>query len=60
MMESAVQHGQYTCYLRGDTSLDMMYFSDAIDAAIQLMNADPARLQHRNSFNITGMHFTPE
>ena len=56
----AIRHGRYTCFLRGDTRLDMMYMPDALAAAIQLMEADPARLRHRNAFNVTAMNFTPE
>jgi len=57
---SAVQHGKYTCFLRQDTFLDMMYMPDAIHAAITLMEADAAKLKHRNAFNVTAMSFTPE
>jgi nucleoside-diphosphate-sugar epimerase len=56
----AVKQKKYTCFLKQGTSLDMMYMPDAIKAAINLMEADPARLKHRNSFNVTAMHFTPE
>ena len=38
----------------------MMYMPDALAAAIGVMEADPARLVHRNSFNVTAMNFTPE
>ncbi len=38
----------------------MMYMPDAIRAAIDLMEADPTKLKHRNSFNITAMSFDPE
>jgi len=38
----------------------MMYMPDALNAAIQLMEADPSKLIHRNSFNITAMSFDPE
>ena len=38
----------------------MMYMPDAINAAINLMEADPSKLVHRNSFNVTGMSFSPE
>lgn len=55
----AIKHGQYTCYLREDTCLDMMYMPDAIRAMIDLMEADPEKLVNRNSFNVTAMNFTP-
>jgi nucleoside-diphosphate-sugar epimerase len=57
---AAVKTGRYTCFLRPGTSLDMMYMPDAIKAAVNLMEADPAKLIHRNAFNVTAMHFTPE
>ena len=37
----------------------MMYMPDALDACVQLMEADPSRLIHRNSFNIAAMSFEP-
>lgn len=56
----AIKTGKFTCPLGAGTFLDMMYMPDAIDAAINLMEADPAKLKHRNSFNITAMSFDPE
>jgi len=56
----AIKNRTYTCFLKEGTSLDMMYMPDAITAAIGVMEADPSRLKHRNSFNVTAMHFTPE
>jgi nucleoside-diphosphate-sugar epimerase len=56
----AIRHGRYTCFLRPDSCLDMMYMPDALDAAIGIMEADPTRLVHRNAFNVTAMNFTPE
>ncbi|NND50466.1 MAG: NAD-dependent epimerase/dehydratase family protein, partial [Rhizobiales bacterium] len=49
----AIRYGRYTCFLRADTRLDMMYMPDAVRAMIELMEADPAGLLHRNAFNIT-------
>ena len=40
--------------------MDMMYMPDALDAIIQLMEADPSKLIHRNAFNVTAMSFDPE
>jgi nucleoside-diphosphate-sugar epimerase len=56
----AIRHRHYTCFLGPDTRLDMMYMPDAIKACIDVMEADPARLAHRNAFNVTAMNFTPE
>ncbi len=56
----ALKHGKYTCYLRPDTHMDMMYMPDAIKAAIDIMEADERKLIHRNAFNITAMSFSPE
>lgn len=55
----AVQHKKFSCPLPKGTFLDMMYMPDALDACVQLMEADPAKLKHRNSFNITAMSFEP-
>jgi nucleoside-diphosphate-sugar epimerase len=55
----AILHGRYTCFLRPDTQLDMMYMPDALRAIVGVMEAEPARLRHRNAFNITAMQFTP-
>ncbi len=56
----AIKSKKYTCYLRPDTWLDMMYMPDAIRAMIDLMEADGTKLIHRNSFNVTAMSFTPK
>jgi nucleoside-diphosphate-sugar epimerase len=56
----AIRNRRYTCFLAPDTRLDMMYMPDAVKAAIDLMNADPARLEHRNAFNLTAVNFTPD
>ncbi|MBR1631121.1 MAG: NAD-dependent epimerase/dehydratase family protein [Paludibacteraceae bacterium] len=57
---AAARGEQFTCPLKPGTLLDMMYMPDALHAAVQLMEADPSRLIHRNSFNVTAMHFAPE
>ncbi|MGQ9645772.1 MAG: NAD-dependent epimerase/dehydratase family protein [Thermodesulfobacteriota bacterium] len=57
---AAVKERKYVCPLSPRTFLDMMYMPDALEAAIQLMEVDPSRLKHRNSFNVTAMSFCPE
>jgi len=54
------KRGRYTCEVPKDTYMDMLYMPDALEAVTQLMEADPDKLIHRNSFNITSMSFTPE
>ena len=56
----AIRHRHYTCFLGPETRLDMMYMPDALAAVIQLMEAQPGRLVHRNAFNVSAMSFTPE
>ena len=56
----AIRYRHYTCFLRPDTTLDMMYMPDAIRAILMLMEADPTKLRHRNAFNITAMNFAPD
>ena len=57
---SAVKGEKFICPIAAGTFMDMMYMPDAIQAAIQLMEADPSRLKHRNTFNVTAMSFDPE
>lgn len=57
---AAIQSKHFVCPLEAGTFLDMMYMPDAIQAAINLMEADPAKLKHRNAFNVTAMSFDPE
>ncbi len=57
---SAVKEGKFVCPIKQGTFMDMMYMPDALRACIQLMEADPTRLVHRNSFNIASMSFEPE
>ncbi len=56
----AIKNKKYTCNLGAGTFLDMMYMPDAIKAAIDLMEADPSKLKHRNAYNVTAMSFDPE
>ena len=55
----ALSEGRYTCFLRSDSQLDMMYMPDAIDALVGIMEARPDKLVHRNAFNVTAMQLTP-
>ena len=59
MFYGALRAKCYTCPLKPDTCLDMMYMKDALRAAIQIMEADPNKLEFRNSYNVTAMNFSP-
>jgi nucleoside-diphosphate-sugar epimerase len=56
----AIRKGNFTSNIAQGTFMDMMYMPDALNASVQLMEADPAKLVHRNSFNIAAMSFEPE
>lgn len=56
---AAVKEGKFVCPIKEGTYMDMMYMPDALHAMVQLMEADPTRLVHRNSFNIASMSFEP-
>lgn len=59
IFEHAVRFGRYTCFLRPDSMLPMMYMPDALRAMTELMDADPAGLRHRNAYNLAATSFTP-
>jgi len=54
----AIKHKRYTCFVREDTILPMMYMPDCIKAAIDLMEADLSRLKHHADFNLAAMSFS--
>lgn len=55
----AILEGRYTSYIAEGTYMDMMYMPDALQAIVDLMEADPTKLIHRNAFNISAMSFEP-
>lgn len=56
----ALSKGMYTCFLRPDTRLPMMYMPDAIRATLELMEAPADRIRIRTAYNLSAMSFTPE
>lgn len=56
----AISDGYYSCFLSKDTKLPMMYMDDAINATIDIMNADSNQITIRSSYNLAGISFTPE
>lgn len=59
IFHAALKDKRYTCFLREDTRLPMMYMPDAIRATVELMDAPAARIRERGSYNLAGVSFTP-
>jgi len=60
MCYEAIKKKRYTCFLRSGTYLPFMYIKDAVKAAMDVMEADPDRLIHRNAYNVSAVSFEPE
>lgn len=56
----ALEEKKYTCFLKEDTYLPMMYMPDAIRATIELMEAPAGKISIRTSYNISSMSFSPK
>jgi nucleoside-diphosphate-sugar epimerase len=55
----AIKTGSYTCFLKEDTVLPMMYLPDALKGTVDLMETDFDRLIHHTNFNMTAFSFSP-
>jgi nucleoside-diphosphate-sugar epimerase len=56
----AIKKKRYTCFVRKDTILPMLYMPDCMNATMKLMDADPSRIKIRTSYNLGGLTFTAE
>ena len=56
----AVRGEKFSCFLEKDSALPMMYMSDAVKAAIDLMNAPGEKITVRTSYNVSAISFSPE
>jgi len=54
----AIKKKRYTCFLREDTVMPMMYMPDCLKATIDLSEADPSRIKCRTSYNLTAISFS--
>ncbi len=54
----AIKHKKYTCFVKSDTVLPMMYMPDCIKGTIDLMEADITKLKHHCDFNLASMSFS--
>jgi nucleoside-diphosphate-sugar epimerase len=56
----ALKSKRYTCFVKPDTVLPMMYMDDAIHAINLLMQVPADHLTVRTSYNLTALSFTAE
>jgi len=60
IFHEAIKNKKYTSFLSKDTTLPMMYMTDAIKATLEIMQADSDKIKIRSSYNIAGCSFNPE
>jgi nucleoside-diphosphate-sugar epimerase len=54
----AIKNKHYTCFVREDTVLPMMYMPDCLKATVDLMETDPQRVTRHDGYNVAGMSFS--
>ena len=54
----AIEEGRYTCFVKEDTMLPMMYMPDCIKATLDLAEADLENLAHHSDFNVGALSVT--
>jgi nucleoside-diphosphate-sugar epimerase len=59
IFHEAIKTGEYTCFLREDSTLPMMYMPDCIKCTLDLMEADLSRLKHHGDYNVAAISFSP-
>jgi nucleoside-diphosphate-sugar epimerase len=55
-----LKEGKYSCFLKKNTRLPMMYIDDAIAGTVGLMEAPAKKITVRTSYNFSAINFTPE
>jgi nucleoside-diphosphate-sugar epimerase len=55
----ALEDGHYSCFLKENTGLPMLYMPDAIRGTLELMDAQREELTVRTAYNLGGMSFNP-
>ncbi len=58
MFYEAIKHKQYTCFVREDTVLPMMYMPDCVKATVDLMEATPSKVVRHDGYNVSGTSFS--
>lgn len=59
IFHEAIKKGEYTCFLREDSTLPMMYMPDCIKCTLDLMDADLSKLRHHGDYNVAAISFSP-
>jgi nucleoside-diphosphate-sugar epimerase len=54
----AIRTGSYTCFLREDTVLPMMYMPDALKATVQVMEAPASKVPRHLGYNLAAFSFS--
>ncbi len=60
VFHAAVAEEPYTCFVRPDTRLPMMYMDDAVKATLDIMTAEAERLSVWTSYNVAAISFSVE
>lgn len=60
IFHEALRHKKYTCFLKEDSYLPMIYMRDCINSALKLMDAESDQIKVRTSYNLSGMSFSPK
>ena len=60
IFHEAIKNKKYNCFLKKDSTLPMMYMSDAINATLKIMTTEAKNVKIRSSYNITGVSFSPK
>ncbi len=55
----AIKNGRYTCFLKPDSTLPMMYMPDTLKGIVNLLEADLSELRHHTDFNMSALSFSP-
>ncbi|MBI5619886.1 NAD-dependent epimerase/dehydratase family protein [Candidatus Gottesmanbacteria bacterium] len=54
-----LKDGRYSCFLKKDARLPMMYIDDATRGTVALMDAPGKKISVRTSYNFAAINFTP-
>ncbi len=60
IFRAALDHGKFTCFLKADSKLPMIYMEDAVRATMELMECPSNQIKVRTSYNLAGLSFTPQ